>query len=264
MLKLAELNALTREEFVARRRPGLRAFALGRGAQLRRNGRLRTREQLHEAMCAMVASATADEKLALIRAHPDLVGDARPDRANRKASRRAPGSDDLTRGRGRAVSTTTTEQYRERFGFPFVICARLNKKEAILRAFPERLRTFARRKKSKQRSRKSTRSLTCVCAISCNEQPLDPRPRHDARPSGRRDEDRALVARSIGVAEDRDHKQRRPHGRALAQRRRDDGRQLTSSSSTSANISATAAFSIKCRCASRSPTRPRNIMCRCW
>jgi 2-oxo-4-hydroxy-4-carboxy--5-ureidoimidazoline (OHCU) decarboxylase len=30
-------------------------------------------------------------------------------------------------------------EYRERFGFPFVICARLHKKEAILRAFPERL-----------------------------------------------------------------------------------------------------------------------------
>ena len=31
-------------------------------------------------------------------------------------------------------------EYRERFGFPFVICARLNKKEAILRAFPQRLK----------------------------------------------------------------------------------------------------------------------------
>jgi 2-oxo-4-hydroxy-4-carboxy--5-ureidoimidazoline (OHCU) decarboxylase len=29
---------------------------------------------------------------------------------------------------------------RERFGFPFVICARLNKKDAIARAFPVRLR----------------------------------------------------------------------------------------------------------------------------
>ncbi|HEY4282773.1 MAG TPA: 2-oxo-4-hydroxy-4-carboxy-5-ureidoimidazoline decarboxylase, partial [Chthoniobacterales bacterium] len=30
-------------------------------------------------------------------------------------------------------------RYRERFGFPFVICARLNKKDAILQAFPIRL-----------------------------------------------------------------------------------------------------------------------------
>jgi 2-oxo-4-hydroxy-4-carboxy--5-ureidoimidazoline (OHCU) decarboxylase len=29
--------------------------------------------------------------------------------------------------------------YRERFGFPFVICARENKKDAILAAFPRRL-----------------------------------------------------------------------------------------------------------------------------
>jgi 2-oxo-4-hydroxy-4-carboxy--5-ureidoimidazoline (OHCU) decarboxylase len=30
-------------------------------------------------------------------------------------------------------------RYKARFGFPFVICARKNKKEAILLAFPERL-----------------------------------------------------------------------------------------------------------------------------
>ena len=31
------------------------------------------------------------------------------------------------------------EAYRDRFGFPFVICARENRKEAILAAFPVRL-----------------------------------------------------------------------------------------------------------------------------
>ena len=30
--------------------------------------------------------------------------------------------------------------YRDKFGFPFVICARLNKKEAILNEFPIRLK----------------------------------------------------------------------------------------------------------------------------
>ena len=33
----------------------------------------------------------------------------------------------------------SNDLYREKFGFPFVICARLNKKEAILKAFPVRL-----------------------------------------------------------------------------------------------------------------------------
>ena len=31
-------------------------------------------------------------------------------------------------------------EYRERFGFPFIICARENKKDAILAAFPVRLK----------------------------------------------------------------------------------------------------------------------------
>jgi len=34
-------------------------------------------------------------------------------------------------------------EYRDKFGFPFVICARLNKKDAILEAFPRRLKNTA-------------------------------------------------------------------------------------------------------------------------
>jgi 2-oxo-4-hydroxy-4-carboxy--5-ureidoimidazoline (OHCU) decarboxylase len=34
---------------------------------------------------------------------------------------------------------TQNQAYRQKFGFPFIICARLNKKEAILAAFPKRL-----------------------------------------------------------------------------------------------------------------------------
>ena len=34
---------------------------------------------------------------------------------------------------------TWNQTYREKFGFPFIICARLNKKDAILAAFPQRL-----------------------------------------------------------------------------------------------------------------------------
>ncbi|MEI7721983.1 MAG: 2-oxo-4-hydroxy-4-carboxy-5-ureidoimidazoline decarboxylase, partial [Verrucomicrobiota bacterium] len=31
------------------------------------------------------------------------------------------------------------QDYRKKFGFPFILCARLNKKEAILATFPQRL-----------------------------------------------------------------------------------------------------------------------------
>jgi 2-oxo-4-hydroxy-4-carboxy--5-ureidoimidazoline (OHCU) decarboxylase len=41
------------------------------------------RDTLHKAMCAVVAGASADEKMRLIRAHPDLVG--RPAKAGSRA-----------------------------------------------------------------------------------------------------------------------------------------------------------------------------------
>jgi 2-oxo-4-hydroxy-4-carboxy-5-ureidoimidazoline decarboxylase len=81
----------------------------------------------------------------LIRAHPDLVDRARragtltPESAREQTSA---GLDTLT-PREIALFEDYNRQYWERFGFPFVICARLNRKEAILAGFAQRL-THAR------------------------------------------------------------------------------------------------------------------------
>jgi 2-oxo-4-hydroxy-4-carboxy-5-ureidoimidazoline decarboxylase len=137
MPKLAELNALERAEFtrivgpvfehspwVAARTESQRPFA--------------SREALHAALIDTVSKASDDEKLALIRAHPDLIGDAHLTAAS-QAEQTSAGLQDATAGEAEQFREFN-RQYRERFGFPFVICARLNKKEAIARAFPVRLR----------------------------------------------------------------------------------------------------------------------------
>jgi allantoate deiminase len=96
---------------------------------------------LHEKLRMIVASATPAEQEALIKAHPDLVGRlAEEGQLTREstAEQAAAGLSQLT-----PDEVTNFERYnaayRERFGFPFVICARENKKEAILAAFPMRL-----------------------------------------------------------------------------------------------------------------------------
>ena len=97
--------------------------------------------QLHETMCGVVRSASVDEQLTLIRAHPDLVGRlAREGRLTRESTgeQAAAGLDSLSRDEVAAFERYNAE-YRERFGFPFVICARENRKDAILAAFPKRL-----------------------------------------------------------------------------------------------------------------------------
>lgn len=102
--------------------------------------------ELHAAMCAAVRAAGPEEQLALIRAHPDLVGRAALTPES-QGEQTAAGLMDLT-DEERAQFTRYNAEYKERFGFPFVICARLNKKDAILEAFPRRLRNTAEQERT--------------------------------------------------------------------------------------------------------------------
>ena len=98
-------------------------------------------EQLHEALCQTVQNADEEKQLELIRAHPDLVGraaregtltrESTAEQASAGLNNLSPAEMELFRKQNAA--------YRERFGFPFIICARLNGKEAILEAFRIRL-----------------------------------------------------------------------------------------------------------------------------
>ena len=95
-------------------------------------------EALHAALVATVDKATDEEKICLIRAHPDLIGDDELTVAS-KSEQASAGLQDATAEEAKKFREYN-RQYREKFGFPFVICARLNKKDAIARAFPDRLR----------------------------------------------------------------------------------------------------------------------------
>src|SRR5947207_1873172 len=93
-----------------------------------------SREELHEALCNTVRGANEQMQLALIRAHPDLVGRAALAgelTASSTSEQASAGLDKLTSDEV-AMFQKFNHAYREKFGFPFVICARLNKKEAIL------------------------------------------------------------------------------------------------------------------------------------
>jgi len=97
---------------------------------------------LHEKLVATVRVADDSEKLSLIRAHPNLVGRmAREGGLTREstAEQRAAGLMKLSPDEV-AQFDRYNAAYHERFGFPFIICARENKKDAILAAFPVRLK----------------------------------------------------------------------------------------------------------------------------
>jgi OHCU decarboxylase len=97
--------------------------------------------ELHAAMVAIVDSAPHDARRDLIRAHPDLAGKAAVAGTLTQESTReqaAAGLDRLTPGQ-HAHIVELTAAYRERFGFPFVICAREHTADSVIAAAAERL-----------------------------------------------------------------------------------------------------------------------------
>jgi 2-oxo-4-hydroxy-4-carboxy-5-ureidoimidazoline decarboxylase len=141
MTKLSQLNLADRDGFVAVCGPLFEHSPWI--AEKAWNARpFSSLTELHETMCRIVGDATMDEQLGLIRAHPDLVGRlAREGRLTSQstAEQEAAGLAELTPGEA-AEFDRYNAAYRDRFGFPFVICARQNRKAAILAAFPLRLR----------------------------------------------------------------------------------------------------------------------------
>ena len=96
---------------------------------------------LHTALCQTVTTATEAQQLALIRAHPDLVGQLALAGQLTRESTTEQASAGLTQLTAAEVEQfqTNNAAYKAKFSFPFIICARLNKKDAILQGFATRL-----------------------------------------------------------------------------------------------------------------------------
>ncbi|HQY89197.1 MAG TPA: 2-oxo-4-hydroxy-4-carboxy-5-ureidoimidazoline decarboxylase, partial [Tepidisphaeraceae bacterium] len=138
---LAELNSLDESKFVGVCGPffehspwiAARAWTTRPFASL---------DELHRQLLDVVSRSSVEEKLGLIRAHPDLVGRlAREGRLTSESTheQKSAGLDSLSSDEIERFERFNGE-YRERFGFPFVICARENRKDAILASFPIRLK----------------------------------------------------------------------------------------------------------------------------
>jgi 2-oxo-4-hydroxy-4-carboxy-5-ureidoimidazoline decarboxylase len=138
-LSLSELNAMDRSAFVSQigwvyeHSPWVAEEAW-------EDRPFSTMDDLCAAMERAVESATPERQLALIQAHPDLVGRLSA------ASELTPASRSEQAGAGlHQLTIAETELlahnnalYREKFGFPFVLCVRLNNAGAILESFSER------------------------------------------------------------------------------------------------------------------------------
>ena len=96
---------------------------------------------LHNALARMFRSASADERLGVLRAHPDLAGKlaaARRLTPESSAEQASAALDALTDAERAAFQSLNT-RYVEKHGFPFIIAVRDNSKDSILAAFHTRL-----------------------------------------------------------------------------------------------------------------------------
>lgn len=141
MITLTQLNSLSREEFVRIVGPVFEHSPWIAEVTWHVKPFINV-EQLHAALCRTAEQGGETKQVQLIQAHPDLVGRAAlagtltPESNREQASA---GLGQLT-SEEIALFQKNNQAYREKFGFPFVICARLNKKEAILKGFETRLK----------------------------------------------------------------------------------------------------------------------------
>ncbi len=96
---------------------------------------------LHNALARIFRSASENERLAVLTAHPDLAGklaQARRLTAESTAEQASAGLDALT-DEERETFTQLNTAYTQKFGFPFIIAVRDNTKASILDAFEKRI-----------------------------------------------------------------------------------------------------------------------------
>ena len=139
-MTLDELNAASARDFtdalgdvfedaswVAERAAARRSFA--------------TVTALHRALFDEVRTASEERQLAFLNNHPDLAGTAARQRSmgsHSTAEQAALGLDRLDDARF-ARFQAMNQAYRDRFGFPFLICVRRHTRGSILRQFARRL-----------------------------------------------------------------------------------------------------------------------------
>ena len=137
-ISLAELNAMSREQFT-RHLGAVLEHSPQFAGRVFESRPFKSSESLHGAFVHAIECAPDTEQLALIRAHPDLANRLEHLTAESTQEQSSAGLDELSAGQLREFQRLNTA-YRKRFEFPFIICARLNSRDAILASFESRLK----------------------------------------------------------------------------------------------------------------------------
>jgi 2-oxo-4-hydroxy-4-carboxy-5-ureidoimidazoline decarboxylase len=137
---LAELNACSREDFVAAL-ANVFEYSPWIAEQAAAARPFAGVKQLFDGMKAAVERAPAELRLALINSHPDLANKTQRAAgltAESNAEQNSAGLDRLSDAEYTAFERVNNA-YRSKFGFPYIVCVRRHTRDSILRDFERRL-----------------------------------------------------------------------------------------------------------------------------
>ena len=140
MMTLADLNAATREAFIAYL-GGVFEHSPWVAERAYDSLPFRTRADLHAAMAAAVRDAGEEQRVALLRAHPELAGRAAVQGEMTDFSTREQGGSGLLDCSPRELAQlqSLNRSYAVKFGFPFIIAVQGLDRAGIVEAFVRRL-----------------------------------------------------------------------------------------------------------------------------
>jgi len=122
--------------------------------------------QLFDAMKATVDRAPSEQRLALIKAHPDLADKTQRAAgltAESSAEQNSVGLDRLSDAEYEAFERVNNA-YRAKFEFPYIVCVRRHTKDSILRDFERRLPNDA-----KTETQKSIEEICRIAALRVDQ-----------------------------------------------------------------------------------------------
>ncbi|XP_071492209.1 2-oxo-4-hydroxy-4-carboxy-5-ureidoimidazoline decarboxylase-like [Diadema antillarum] len=140
-ISIEEVNALGYEEFIARFQSVVEHGMLIAGAAWSYHP-FQDFRHLHKSFCDVMDSLPICGKQSILRCHPNLAGKlAQQGKVTVESQREQAGAGllGLTDDQ-RQLMNERNDAYRNKFSFPFVICARENKVEAILNGLENRIK----------------------------------------------------------------------------------------------------------------------------
>jgi 2-oxo-4-hydroxy-4-carboxy-5-ureidoimidazoline decarboxylase len=164
-ITLADLNACSQEEFVARL-ANVFEYSPWIAEQAASARPFAGVQALFDAMKAVVDRAPPELRLALIKAHPDLAN--KTQRAagltvESNAEQNGAGLDRLSEAEYQAFERVNNA-YRSKFGFPYIVCVRRHTRDSILRDFERRLPNDA-----KTEAQKSVEEICRIAALRLDQ-----------------------------------------------------------------------------------------------